>query len=301
MVEVLGWSTMALVETAQRRRAASLEELEAKGRLVVSVEGHTVCLIKEAGEVFAVDNRCPHMGFPLHRGTISDGILTCHWHHARFDLCSGGTFDQWADDLRSFPVEVRNGDVYVDVAPRDDALAHQRRRLRDGLERDLGLVVAKAAIALLEGGVEPAEPVRIGLEFGTRYRSEGWGQGLTILACHANLLPRLAREDRLRALYHGLTAVAAESFGSAPRFAIEPLPGGETDPVTLKRWFRRFVEVRDDEGAERCVVSAVQAGASREQLADMLFAAATDHRYIQTGHVLDFVNKALEALDGVGW
>jgi hypothetical protein len=33
----------------------------------------------------------------------------------------------------------------------------------------------------------------------------------------------------------------------------------------------------------------------------MLFAAATDHRYLESGHALDFVNKALEALDLVGW
>src|SRR5204863_6571526 len=41
--------------------------------------------------------------------------------------------------------------------------------------------------------------------------------------------------------------------------------------------------------------------ASPQQLADMLFAAATDHRYIEGGHTLDFVNKALEALDIAGW
>src|SRR5688572_30084006 len=33
----------------------------------------------------------------------------------------------------------------------------------------------------------------------------------------------------------------------------------------------------------------------------MLFAAATDHRYLDGGHTLDFVNKALEALDVAGW
>src|SRR5512144_20680 len=102
---------MAVVETAQRKRAASLEELEAKGRLVVGVEGHTICLLAEGGEVHAVDNRCPHMGFPLHRGSVADGILTCHWHHARFDLCTGGTFDPWADDVPTAQVEVRDGDV----------------------------------------------------------------------------------------------------------------------------------------------------------------------------------------------
>jgi hypothetical protein len=33
----------------------------------------------------------------------------------------------------------------------------------------------------------------------------------------------------------------------------------------------------------------------------MLFSAATDHRYLTIGHVADFTNKALEALDTVGW
>jgi hypothetical protein len=87
----------------------------------------------------------------------------------------------------------------------------------------------------------------------------------------------------------------------APRFMVRPLPNSTTDLPTLKRWFRQFVEVRDSEGAERCIVSAVRAGASHQHVADMLFAAATDHRYIQIGHVLDFTNKALEALDVVGW
>jgi nitrite reductase/ring-hydroxylating ferredoxin subunit len=29
------------------------------------------------------------MGFPLDRGSVEDGTLTCHWHHVRFDLASG--------------------------------------------------------------------------------------------------------------------------------------------------------------------------------------------------------------------
>jgi nitrite reductase/ring-hydroxylating ferredoxin subunit len=149
---------MAIVETAQRKRAASLEELEAKGRMVVGIDGNTVCLLLEGDEVHAVDNRCPHMGFPLHRGTVADGILTCHWHHARFDLCSGGTFDQWADELRRFPVEVEDGEIYVDVTPRRDPVEHQRKRLHVGLERDLALVVAKAAIVLAEA--DPSGPTR---------------------------------------------------------------------------------------------------------------------------------------------
>jgi hypothetical protein len=53
------------------------------------------------------------MGFPLDRGGVEDGILTCHSHHARFDLESGSAFDLWADDTPTYPVEVRDGEVWV--------------------------------------------------------------------------------------------------------------------------------------------------------------------------------------------
>jgi len=247
------------VQTRQYVLATSLTELQKTNCMNVSVDGHTLALFNYDGRPYAVDNRCPHMGFPLHRGTLQDGILTCHWHHARFDLASGGTFDLWADDVRTFPVQVRDGEVWIDIAAQEDVRAHQRQRLRDGLERELTQVIAKAAITLLAAGEAPAVPFRIGLEFGTRYRQAGWGQGLTILTCMMNLLPHLHAEDRARALYQGLSAVTRETTGNAPRFVVSPLPGDPENVATLKRWFRQFIEVRDDEGAERCVVSALRA------------------------------------------
>ena len=291
---------MAVVESAAHVRAASLDDLRTKGRLVVGLSGHTICLLAEGDEVYAVDNRCPHMGFPLHRGTVSDGILTCHWHHARFDLCTGGTFDQFADELRRFPVEIEGDDVYVDLTPRRDPVEHQRQRLQVGLERNISLVVAKAAIVLVEADPSGVDAFRAGLDFGVRRRGGGWNRGLTTLACFMNLAPLGADEGRAAALYHGLSDVALEAAGDEPRFPLEPLPG-EANPERLARWFRSFIEVRDAEGAERALVSAVRAGATPQQLADMLFTAATDHRYLDGGHTLDFVNKALEALDIAGW
>ncbi|HUP21423.1 MAG TPA: protein kinase [Thermoanaerobaculia bacterium] len=282
-------------------KAAALEELRATGCQVVSLKGHAVALWSHGDAVYAVDNRCPHMGFPLDRGSVKDCILTCHWHHARFDLATGGTLDPWADDVRRFPVEVRGQEIWVDVAEHDDLAAHHRTRVREGLEQNLPLVLAKAVIFLHDHGDDPAGPLREGLRFGTRNRREGWGQGLTILTCLANLLPHLRPADRPRALYQGLSAVAMESAGRAPRFGLRPLPGAGGDVVRLKRWLRQFVEVRDEEAAERCIVTAVRSGATPRQLADMLFAAATDHRYLEGGHVVDFVNKALEALDLDGW
>lgn len=282
-------------------KVATFTELEAAGRLVRAAGGHSLVLFIDGGKVYALDNRCPHMGFPLDRGTVCDGVLTCHWHHARFDLATGGTFDEWADDARAFPVEVIGGEIWVDLTPVRDAHVRHRGRLRDGLERNIPLVIAKSALALLDGGGSPAEPFRVGVEFGVRQRQAGWGQGLTMHACFMNMFPHLDAVDRPRGLYQGLSAVAREAHGSAPRFPIRPLSDSVHDLATLKRWLRQFVDVRDAEGAERCIASAVRAGACAADMTDMLFTAATDHRYIQTGHVADFTNKAFEALRVAGW
>jgi nitrite reductase/ring-hydroxylating ferredoxin subunit len=291
----------ATIQQPGWRRVATLADFDGTDHATVHVDSRTLVLWRSGDAVYALDNRCPHMGFPLDRGTCRDGILTCHWHSARFDLRTGGTFDQFADDAQTFPVELRGDEVWVDTSRQRDERAYYRARLRDGLEQDVRLVLAKSAIALLDHGGHAHEPLRIGLDYGVRNRRMGWGQGLTMLTCFANLLPHLDPPDRPRAIYQGLDAVSRETAGSAPRFVLQPLPGATPDTATLKRWLRQFLAVRDDEGAERVVVSAVRSGLGPTELADMLFAAATDYRYLTIGHVADFINKALEALDLTGW
>jgi nitrite reductase/ring-hydroxylating ferredoxin subunit len=280
--------------------AGSLEELKAKGRLVVHGAHRPILVIYDRGRVFALDNRCPHMGFPLERGSIDDGILTCHWHHARFDLESGCTFDLWADDVPICPVEVRNGHVWVTTTfgPADPA-AHWRHRLAAGLEHDLGLVIAKAVHGQLAAGVPPADIVRQVALFGAQNR-DGWDMGLTILTALANLLPALPEEERYLALFHGARRVAVDCDGQAPRrdrAALESRP----NPAALKRWLQRWTSVRHREAAERTLLTAIAAGTSPALLADALLAAVTERAFADTGHALDFVNKAFECLDLIGW
>jgi nitrite reductase/ring-hydroxylating ferredoxin subunit len=274
------------------------------GVTVVSGGRHGIAVFPSSvsDQVYAVDNRCPHMGFPLHKGSVSDGILTCHWHHARFDLESGGTFDPWADDVQTYATVVEDGIVYVDPRPRGgDRVAHAKGRLWDGLEQDLNLVVVKSVLALLEAGVPPADILAIGGRFGATYRRGGWAAGLTILTALGNLLPRLRAEDRALALYHGLVNVAGDCAGQPPRFALDPLPSPDVPAERLHGWFRQFIEVRDADGAERSLLTAIDAGVPPTALAAMLASAATDHVFLDGGHTLDFVNKACEMLDAVGW
>ena len=278
-----------------------LDELQRDGVRVISTGQRTAAVFWHRDQVFAVDNRCPHMGFPLSQGTVADGILTCHWHHAKFDLSGGCAFDLFADDVAAFRAEVRDGIVWLDPEPvEEEAVAHCTRKLSEGLEQNLRLVIAKSVIGLCEAGCEDlvlAEAAR----FGVKNRAAGWSSGLSILTAMANVLPHLAPDDRPRALYHGVVHVARSVQGQPPDFDIAALDTDEDRPDQFRTWFRRFAEVRSPNAAERCLRTAAVAGLGEAQLADLLFAASTDHTFMDVGHTLDFANKACELLDVVGW
>jgi nitrite reductase/ring-hydroxylating ferredoxin subunit len=281
--------------------AGTLEELKAKGRLVVHGRHRPVLLVHEDGHVFALDNRCPHMGFPLERGSVEDGILTCHWHHARFELASGCTFDLWADDVPACPVEIRaGGEIWVKpVFGYVDPIGHWRQRLEDGLAHNLNLVIAKAVQGQRAAGQSPSNVIRQVALFGVRNR-DGWDSGLTILTALGQLMPFLSEEETHLALFHGARRVAADCDGATPYREREPL-ASRPDLGTLKRWLRRWVSVRHRDAAERTVLTAIAGGASPAALADLLFAAETDRAYAGGGHSLDFINKAFECLGLIGW
>ncbi len=286
-----------------RARIGDLEELRSKGCLTGKVGSQPVCVFWSDGSAYAVDDRCPHMGFPLHRGTVENGLLTCHWHHARFDLASGGTLDPFADDVRAHDVELDGLDVLVVTRTEPDLVAHHLRRLEEGLEHGLTLVTAKAVLALLdllgpEAGAEAA--VRCGIEFGISNREPGWGSGLTVLTAMANVLPVLDPSDRALALVHGLAFLSRDTRGRPPRFPLSPLEAG-IPTARLGSWYRRFVDTRTGDAAERVLATAAASGAGESALAGLAGAAATDHVFIDGGHTIDFTNKAFEALGHLGW
>jgi nitrite reductase/ring-hydroxylating ferredoxin subunit len=278
----------------------TVAELQAAGRLVGKVGALPVLVIWHDGVASAIEDRCPHLGFPLHRGTIESGMVTCHWHHARFDLASGCTLDPWADDATAFDVTFDDERVVVHHRPSVPPAERWERRLSEGLEHSLTLVIAKSVHALceLEGGEEIV--LEVAYDFGVSTRGPGWGSGLTVLTCMANLLPHLDPADRPLALVHSLVFLARDTAGHPPRFAQPPLLSAGQPPARLADWYRRSVETRRADGAERTLVTAVRV-ASRPEVEQMMMTATTDHAFLDGGHTLDFTNKAFEALDHLGW
>ena len=282
-------------------RVGTLDELSEQGCIVVTGGGRTIAVFHHNDNVYAVDNRCPHMGFPLNRGTVKDGILTCHWHHAKFDLAGGCTFDLFADDITSFRVDVRRDSVWVDPTPiEEDRNTHWLHKLDEGLEQNIRLVQAKSITGLNQLGI-PEEIIQKTALFGVRNRANGWSAGHSILTAMANVLPYLKEEDRPLALYHGVAKVASDTAGRPPSFDLDPLDTSERRPERYMDWFRRFLEIRSPDAADRTLRTAIRLGLPQKIIADMLFIACTDHLFRGEGHSLDFANKAFELLDHIGW
>ena len=93
-----------------------------------------------------------------------------------------------------FPVEVRDGEVWVDLSPQEDRPAYLRQRLREGLERNISLVVAKSAIGLLSTGKTPQSLSAPGWGLAPATDEQGWGSRADHTRVHDEPLASL--EDR---------------------------------------------------------------------------------------------------------
>jgi nitrite reductase/ring-hydroxylating ferredoxin subunit len=94
----------------------SAEALARKnGKTIVKVDGKQILIWDTGKAVYACNNRCPHEGFPLAEGTMTEGcVLTCNWHNWKFNLESGATL-VGGDALRLYPVRIDDGAILLDL------------------------------------------------------------------------------------------------------------------------------------------------------------------------------------------
>lgn len=92
-----------------------IEKLIPQGKgLQLQVGEERVCLIKAKGGLRALGNNCPHLGAPLHRGTVNhlDEII-CPWHSYCYNTETGTELENRSASATIYPIEVREDGVYV--------------------------------------------------------------------------------------------------------------------------------------------------------------------------------------------
>lgn len=101
---------------ANWHRVAALEDV-APGRLKgVRARKELIVLANVDGRICALEDQCSHQDFPLSDGELDGDEVICIHHGARFDACTGKNRALPAiRPVRTFPVEVRDGDIFVDL------------------------------------------------------------------------------------------------------------------------------------------------------------------------------------------
>jgi len=81
------------------------------------VNRRELAIIHRGEAYFAVDGVCTHEAGPLGEGTLDGDELVCPWHEGRYDVRTGEANPEtdWVTDIKSFPVKVEGGYVWVDL------------------------------------------------------------------------------------------------------------------------------------------------------------------------------------------
>src|SRR5271166_894926 len=275
----------------------SLAELAEKEKTVIRHGGRQILLVHSEAGVFACVNRCPHEGYPLSEGTLTEGcVLTCNWHNWKFNLETGATL-VGGDRLTRYPVRLEAGRVWLDLTPPDPARRHQE--ILAGVVRGLEdldqqrLVRETARLAPLHA--DPADSVRRAivwaaerLEFGTTHAIGGAADWLRLFD-----RPSSTEDEKLAALGEILGHIADDARGGG-RFLF---------PANVRDWneaeFLAAMEQEDEPAAIGLLRGALSTGLTTDDLLPALAAAALAH-YAGFGHSLIYVAKTVELTRRLG-
>lgn len=91
------------------------EELQEGKMKLVSVEGTPILFIKQQGQIFAINNRCPHMACGFIGGTLDGLVIVCPCHDWRFDLTSGEYEEAPGFRLTKYNWKIKSGKIWVNM------------------------------------------------------------------------------------------------------------------------------------------------------------------------------------------
>lgn len=284
--------------------AASIGSLPVGSRKLFRHFDKRIALFRTEREVYAIDNRCPHQGYALLQGDMKDETLTCAWHNWKFELDQGGVCSFGGEAVRSYPVEVRGGNVYVDVTePAAEVIAPQLfSSLIEAMgDLDVGRM-ARDTMRLRQIGTPLAEVVREGVSYGAPRMEYGWNHSMATLTDCLNLASLFEGELQALPVIQGMSVVSHNEVRRPFRSRPEPI-----DPVeeygSIDTALAAYPElVHDERGApaEALMRGLIAAGVSRERIRHALLSAITDH-FLGYGHPMIYAQKSFELLEAIGW
>lgn len=79
------------------------------------VAGRVVAIFRTAAGFRAVDGMCAHQGGPIAQGDLDQDCITCPWHGWQYNITNGVNLLTQKKMLDCFPVEMRDGRVWIEI------------------------------------------------------------------------------------------------------------------------------------------------------------------------------------------
>lgn len=284
--------------------AVAIDDLPVGGRKLFRHYDKRIALFRTERGIYATDNRCPHQGYALLQGDMRQETLTCAWHNWKFELDESGQCSFGGESVRTYPVEARGGQVFVDITdPAAEVIAPQLfSSLLEAMgEVDIGRL-ARDTMRLRQIGTPLTEVVREGVNFGAPRMEYGWNHSLATLTDCLNLAAMFEGELQAFPVIQGMSVVSQNEVRRPMRTRPDPV-----DPVAaygsmdeaLGVYPSLVDEERADE-AEALLRGLIAAGASPSRIRHALLTSTTDH-FLGYGHPMIYAQKSFEMLDRIGW
>ena len=105
-----------VIPMSRRFRLAKTFEIPEGRPKTFNVNGDQVLIVNIRGKFYAIADRCTHMGYPLYLGSINGRVITCGFHHAKFDVTTGEVLSLPAhESLKTYKVIIEDSDVLLEL------------------------------------------------------------------------------------------------------------------------------------------------------------------------------------------
>ncbi len=95
-------------------KVAEVDDLDEGELMPIEVDGELVCLAKISNSIYAFTDNCTHISGPLNEGELDGEVLTCPWHGAQFNVCTGKVLRGPArQDIQTYPVRVEGNSILL--------------------------------------------------------------------------------------------------------------------------------------------------------------------------------------------
>jgi nitrite reductase/ring-hydroxylating ferredoxin subunit len=277
--------------------AKSVTELQEAGASLVRINGRQLAVFNTSQGIRACDNRCPHEGFPLSQGTLSEECtLTCNWHNWKFNLETGENLFG-GDSLRTYPTEIRGEEVWVDLTdpPYEVRRTTILNNLHDAFDDHAYDRIAREIARLIHLGGDPFDALRLAIDWSWQRMEFGWTHAYAGMADWLVLYDENPQDVELRLVC--LQESVAHTAFDVLREAEYPYTDNVTD--FDEEVFLNAIEAEDESCAIAAIRGGLRDGMKFEDFEPALTRAALAH-YNDFGHSLIYVSKAGELINRLG-